>query len=153
MTNDAALVAELRREMADERGALAFKTNLLWINRARLLDLADECLRLRGGGIVRELEIVRLRAEVAKLRKVRERREAVKDDRRPRRREGEGVKISRKREQAIYDAVYQRLMRLRIDLARDSALGSSKIGEKVDLLVAQAMDDAASAAVGAAKEG
>jgi hypothetical protein len=61
------------------------------------------------------------------------------------------VKLSEKRRQAIYAAVYARLMDLRIRLARYSQLGGTKLGERVDFLVAQAVDDTASAAVDAAE--
>ena len=61
------------------------------------------------------------------------------------------MKLSEKRKQAIYDAVHDRLMNLRIKLARDSQLGGTKLGERIDFAVAQAMDDAAIAAVEAAE--
>lgn len=62
------------------------------------------------------------------------------------------MKLSEKRKQAIYNAVYERMMTLRITLARTSELGGTKLGERVDYAVAQAMDDAAAAAVRAAGE-
>ncbi len=61
------------------------------------------------------------------------------------------MKLSEKRRQAIYGVVHERMMTLRIALARMSELGGTKLGERVDYMVAQAMDDAAGAAVDAAE--
>ncbi len=60
------------------------------------------------------------------------------------------MKLSEKRKQAIYGAVHERIMKLRIELARSPELTGTKLGEQIDYRIAQAMDDAASAAVRAA---
>lgn len=61
------------------------------------------------------------------------------------------MKMSEKRKQDIYNAVYDRFMKLRIELARKDGLTGRSLGEWVDLQVARAMDDAAIAAVKAAE--
>ena len=69
------------------------------------------------------------------------------------RRERTVAKLSDKRRMAIYSAVHERLMTLRINLAKHRELMGAKLGTEVDYLVAQAMDDAAAAAVRAAENG
>jgi len=60
------------------------------------------------------------------------------------------MRISVKRADAIYDAVFDRLMNLRVDLAQNE-LNAHPLGTKIDTKIAQAMDQAAKAAVDAAK--
>lgn len=60
------------------------------------------------------------------------------------------TKLSAKRQSAIYQAVTERLMDLRIELSRNDLNGHPR-GDAIDHKIAQAMEQAASAAVKAAK--
>lgn len=61
------------------------------------------------------------------------------------------MNLSEKRKQAIYSAVGERIMQLRIDIARKPDIEGTKLGVSIDCMIARAMDDAASAAVRAAE--
>lgn len=63
------------------------------------------------------------------------------------------MKLSERRKRAIYDAVHERLVRARILLSKQDELRGTELGRWVDFQVAQAMDDAADAAVRAAEGG
>lgn len=59
------------------------------------------------------------------------------------------AKLSQKRKDAIYRAVYDRLMDCRIEIARMT--NGQQVGVKLDTMIARAQGDAASAAVSAAE--
>jgi hypothetical protein len=61
------------------------------------------------------------------------------------------MKLSEKRRMAIYGAVHDRLMNLRIEVAKLTNGHSSEFGRKLDDLIYKAQCDAASGAVKAAE--
>lgn len=60
--------------------------------------------------------------------------------------------LSKKRKQAIFDAVHEEIMQLRIGLAKRLLNGQAN-GPKIDGLIAQAGTKAGEAAIKAAQEG
>lgn len=60
--------------------------------------------------------------------------------------------LSQKRKQAIFDAVHEEIMQLRISLAKGLLKGKTN-GSKIDGLIAQAGTKAGEAAIKAAQEG
>lgn len=56
------------------------------------------------------------------------------------------MKLSKKRETAIYSAVFDRIMTLRVELSTND-----KVSAAIDTKIARAMDEAADAAVKAAR--
>jgi hypothetical protein len=61
------------------------------------------------------------------------------------------VKLTDKRKTAIYGAVHDRFMDLRVQIAREH--NGNAVAEKIDALISRAMDQAGQAAIEAAETG